>query len=67
MTVSSQVKQTVACLKGAQAMLRTYSAQTSQDETDAVFREALRTTEQVIKDLEERLKILEFEEPQYKG
>ena len=67
MTVSSQVKQTLAGLRGARATLRVYAAQTREDETAAVYREALQTTEEVVGDLEQRLKTLEFEEPQYKG
>ncbi|MGE5549185.1 MAG: DUF1657 domain-containing protein [Bacteroidota bacterium] len=67
MTVSSQVRQTLAGLRGAQATLRTYAAQTGKDETVAVYREALQVTEEIVGDLERRLKALEFEEPQYKG
>lgn len=67
MTVSSQVKQTLAGLKGAQATLRAYAAQTGKDETVAAYREALQATVEIADDIEERLKTLEFEEPQYKG
>lgn len=67
MTVASQVKQTLVSLKGARAGLRLYSAQVQNEEAEAVFKEAVETTEEVIYDLEERLKTLEFEEPQYKG
>ena len=67
MTVASQVKQTLAGLKGVQATLRIYSAQIRDKETESVFLEALKTTEEVIQDLEKRIRVLEFEEPQYKG
>lgn len=67
MTVGSQVKQTLASLKGARGTLRVYSTQTKDDETRSKFSEALDVTSQIIDDLENRLKTLEFEEPQYKG
>lgn len=67
MTVASQVKQTIASLKGARGTLRVYSTQTRDDETRAVFSGALEETNTIIEDLEKRLQTLEFEEPQYKG
>jgi hypothetical protein len=67
MTVASQVKQTLASLKGARGTLRIYSTQTRDEETRAVFTDALEDTDLIIRDLENRLKTLEFEEPQYKG
>jgi bacterioferritin (cytochrome b1) len=67
MTVASQVKQTLASLKGVQGTLRIYSTQTQDGETVAIFKEALETTEAVINDLEQRVQVLEFQEPQYKG
>lgn len=65
MTVASQVKQTLASLKGAQATLRIYTTQTRDEETVSVYEEALKTTEAVINDLENRISVLEFKEPQY--
>jgi hypothetical protein len=67
MTVVSQVKQTLANLKGARGTLRMYSAQTRDQETKAVFNDALGITDNIITDLQNRLKILELKEPQYKG
>lgn len=67
MTVASQVKQTLAGLKGVQGTLRLYSAQTRDDETRTVFNEALTVTNGIINDLEKRLQTLELQEPQYKG
>lgn len=67
MTVGSKVKQTLASLKGVQGTLRIYSVQSQKEETKNTYKEALVVTESVIKDLENRLKTLEFEEPQYKG
>lgn len=67
MTVASQVKQTLASLKGVSGTLRVYSTQTRDEETRAVFIDALEQTHFIIQDLENRVKTLEFEEPQYKG
>jgi len=67
MTVASQVKQTLAGLKGVQGTLRIYSTQTQDDETAAIYKEAIETTEAVINDLEKRVQFLEYQEPQYKG
>lgn len=67
MTVASQVKQTLASLKGVQGTLRIYTAQTQDEETRTVFNEALEETNGVINDLEKRMQVLEFQEPQYKG
>ncbi|MFT9496694.1 DUF1657 domain-containing protein [Anaerosolibacter sp.] len=67
MTVGSQVKQTLASLKGAQGTLRLYAAQSQDPGAVTAYQEAVFVTGSIIKDLEERLKLLEFEEPQYKG
>lgn len=67
MTVASQVKQTLAGLKGVQGTLRVYSSQTQDEETRIVFNEAIEVTKDIINDLEKRIQVLEFKEPQYKG
>lgn len=67
MTVSAKVKQTLASLKGTQSTLRLYSIQAQDQETKETYKEALDITNEIINDLEERIKVLEFEEPQYKG
>lgn len=67
MTVASQVKQTLAGLKGVQGTLRIYTTQTQDDETNSAFSEALEVTSGIINDLEKRIQVLEFQEPQYKG
>jgi len=67
MTVASQVKQTLASLKGVQGTLRIYFTQTRDEETREVYKEALETTEEILNDLEKRVQVLEFQEPQYKG
>lgn len=67
MTVISKVKSTLAGLKGSRGTLRIYSVQEQNEEAKEVYREALEVTEKAISDLEDRIKTLEFEEPQYKG
>ena len=67
MTVASQVKQTLAALKGSHATLQIYEAQTNNEETRAVYNETMKTTEEIMNDLEIRLQELENQEPQYKG
>lgn len=67
MTVASQVKQTLASLKSAQSTLRIYSNQTQEEETVAAYKETIEVTSGIINDLEQRIKTLEFQEPQYKG
>jgi hypothetical protein len=67
MTVGSQLKQTLASLKSAHATLKIYSIQSRSEEAKPVFKDAVITTAKIIRGMEERLKVLEFEEPQYKG
>jgi hypothetical protein len=67
MTVSSQVKQTLAGLKNAHATLKIYAIQSQSDAAKSVFEDAGKTTAEIIAGIEGRLKVLEFEEPQYKG
>ncbi len=67
MTVASQIKQTLASLKGARGTLIMYKAQTRDEETQSIYTNSLEITETIINDLEDRIKTLEFEEPQYKG
>jgi hypothetical protein len=67
MTVGSQVKQTLASLKGTQATLRIYSEQSQHEQTRVAFHEAVETVDHILGELEDRLRTLEFSEPQYKG
>jgi hypothetical protein len=67
MTVGSKVKQTLSNLKSIESTLRLYSTQIDNKKESNAYLEALKTTETVIKDVEDRLKIIEFQEPQYKG
>jgi glycerol kinase len=67
MTVGSKVKQTLAQLKGAQSTLMTYSAASRDGDARSAFDNAITVTGQVIADLEDRLRTIESQEPQYKG
>ncbi len=67
MTIGAQVKQTIASLKGVQSTLESFaSMEENQESKDALWRNT-RQINGVIKDLEKRAGVLEFEEPQYKG
>ncbi len=67
MTVGSKVKQTLADLRGSHGTMKLYWARSGDEGTKAVFNQALVDTEGIIKDLEDRLRVLESQEPQYKG
>ena len=67
MTIATQVKQTVAGLKGAKSTLEAFAAIEQNNGTvEKMKRNAMRI-DGIIKDMEKRLGELEFEEPQYKG
>ncbi|MDD4334252.1 MAG: DUF1657 domain-containing protein [Desulfotomaculaceae bacterium] len=67
MTISAQVKETVASLNGVQATLETFvSVEENPEAKDMLSRNSQKVAA-VIKDMEKRLRVLEFEEPQYKG
>jgi len=67
MTVASDVKTCLASLKSAQASLEQFALSTQNQQAKQVFTNAASTTQQVIQKVEERVKQLEKEEPQYKG
>lgn len=67
MTVGSQLKQTLASLKNAQSTLRLYAVQSQGVEDIEILKETMMVTNNIIEDLEKRIKVLEMEEPQYKG
>ena len=67
MTVSSQVKQAIAGLKGAQASFETFALETQNQQAKQLYTQAAKQTEQIINSIEPRVDQLESEEPQYKG
>jgi hypothetical protein len=67
MTISGEVKQTLASLKGVSATLVSFASIEENPEAKAVLCRNMQRINGVIKDLDERVRVLEFEEPQYKG
>jgi hypothetical protein len=67
MTISAQVKQTLASLKGVYATLDTFALVGENSEAKAILSLNSQKINLVVKDMEKRLSVLEFEEPQYKG
>ncbi|WP_413380374.1 DUF1657 domain-containing protein [Alkalihalobacillus sp. 1P02AB] len=67
MTVASQVKGTLASLKGVEATLMTISLQAEGHDKRNRFHQASLKTKTVIHELEKRVAELERQEPQYKG
>lgn len=67
MTIGSQVKQTIASLKGARSTLESFVIIEKNDEAIEIMRLNVSRIGNVINDMEKRLGELEFEEPQYKG
>ncbi|MGE5701404.1 MAG: DUF1657 domain-containing protein [Clostridia bacterium] len=67
MTVSAQVKQTLASLKGAQANLESFALSTQNQQAKQLYTQAAQDTQSIVTSLEQRCQQLEQEEPQYKG
>jgi uncharacterized protein YaaN involved in tellurite resistance len=67
MTISSQVKQCLASLKGAQANLESFALSTQNKQAKQLYTQAAQNTQNIINTLEQRVTDLEREEPQYKG
>jgi uncharacterized protein YhbP (UPF0306 family) len=67
MTVGQQVKTTLASLKGAQANLETFALETQNEQAKQLYTRAAKSTQAIIDTLEQRVKQLEKEEPQYEG
>ncbi|MET3291965.1 DUF1657 domain-containing protein [Brevibacillus fluminis] len=67
MTVSAQVKQTLASLKGAQANLESFALSTQNQQAKQTYTQAAQDTQTIVTSLEQRVSQLEQEEPQYKG
>lgn len=65
MTVISDVKQTLAGLKSAQASLETFSLGTDNQTAKQLYSDAAKQTQTIIDSLEPRLQQIQQEEPQY--
>jgi hypothetical protein len=66
-TVGTQVKQTLAALKSAQASLETFAMETQNQNAKQLYTNAAQQTKTIIDSLEPRITEIENEEPQYKG
>lgn len=67
MTVGSQVKQTLAGLKSAQASLEQFALETENQQAKQLYENAAQQTTTIIQSIQPRIKEIEQEEPQYKG
>lgn len=67
MTVSTQVKQTLAVMKGIQASIIQFAETAQSLEAKEVWQRQIPIAEKVTKQLEKRIQKLERQEPQYKG
>ncbi|WP_029419992.1 DUF1657 domain-containing protein [Alicyclobacillus macrosporangiidus] len=67
MTVASQVKQTLAGLKSAQASFEQFALQTQNQQAKQLYTDAANQTKTLVDTLEQRVQQLEQEEPQYSG
>jgi len=67
MTVGSQVKQTIAGLKSAQASFEQFALQTENQQAKKIYEDAAQQTAAILKSVEPRVTQIEQEEPQYKG
>ncbi|CAM4153097.1 MULTISPECIES: DUF1657 domain-containing protein [Bacillus cereus group] len=67
MTVIASVKTCLASVRGAQASLSSLSLNSQAAESKRVFHECMLEMDSIIADLQNRVSVLEREEPQYKG
>ncbi|MEG3070808.1 MAG: DUF1657 domain-containing protein [Peptococcaceae bacterium] len=67
MTVSAQLKQTVANLKSAQGNLEAFALQTQNQQAKQLFTDTAQQAKTIVDTLEQRVGQIESEEPQYKG
>lgn len=66
MTVASQVKQTIAGLKSAQASFEQFALQTENKQAKQLYQSAAQQTQTLVQQVEPRMTEIEQEEPQYK-
>lgn len=66
MTVISQVKQTVAGLKSAQASFEQFALQTDDQQAKKLYQDAAKQTSAILQNVEQRVQEIEQEEPQYR-
>jgi hypothetical protein len=66
MTVISQVKQTLAGLKSAQASFESFALQTENKQAKQMYQQAATQTQTIVDTLSPRVDQMVQEEPQYK-
>ncbi|QKY68880.1 DUF1657 domain-containing protein [Lentibacillus sp. CBA3610] len=67
MTVSSDIKQTIAGLKSAQASFEQFALATQNKQAKQMYEDAAQQTQTILQNVEPRVQQIEQEEPQYKG
>ncbi|WP_458414371.1 DUF1657 domain-containing protein [Schinkia sp. CFF1] len=65
MTVATQVKQTLAGLKSAQAAFETFALQTENKSAKQMYQNAAQQTQQIVETISARVQEIQSEEPQY--
>ena len=67
MTAGSDVKQTLAGLKSAQASFEQFALATQNQQAKQLYTDAAQQAQQIVDTVEPRMQQMEQEEPQYKG
>ena len=67
MTVGTQLKGTLAGLRSIRGTIGIYAGQTQLEDSRAAYDAAIKELDSIIDCLEDRLRKLELEEPQYQG
>ncbi|WP_374720380.1 DUF1657 domain-containing protein [Parageobacillus toebii] len=66
MTVATQIKQTLASLKSAQASFETFALQTENQAAKQLYQQAAQQTQSIVDLINSRVQEIQNEEPQYK-
>lgn len=66
MTVGTQVKQTLAGLKSAQASFEQFALETENKQAQQIYQQAAQQTQAILDSVEPRMQQIEQEEPQYR-
>lgn len=66
MTVGTNIKQTIAGLKSAQASFETFALATDNKAAKQLYQDAAQQTQSIIDNIQPRLQQIQQEEPQYK-
>lgn len=67
MTAISKVKETLSTLSSSESTLKIYSLQERDKKAKAIYAEASEEINKIKSDIEKRVGVMEFQEPQYKG